>query len=110
MGITMQSRFRQRRSGRCTIMILAITACVLAAVHGLANGQVGPPKVIKASPDNGEVDVDAVKVIELRVTFDQAMNTTGASWVGGGETFPKATGKPRWQGDRTCVLPVQLEA
>lgn len=30
--------------------------------------------------------------------------------MGGGETFPKVTGKPRWLDDRTCILPVRLEA
>jgi RNA polymerase sigma-70 factor (ECF subfamily) len=32
------------------------------------------------------------------------------SWCGGGDTYPKTTGKPRWMADdRTCVLPVKLD-
>jgi RNA polymerase sigma-70 factor (ECF subfamily) len=67
-----------------------------------------PPRVVKASPDNGATGVDPATP-EIRVVFDQAMNTGGFSFVGGGETYPKARGKPTWLNDRTCVLPVALE-
>jgi RNA polymerase sigma-70 factor (ECF subfamily) len=67
-----------------------------------------PPRVVKASPDNGATGVDPA-TSEVRVVFDQPMNTGGFSFVGGGETYPKTRGKPAWVDDRTCVLPVALE-
>ena len=66
------------------------------------------PKVLQSSPANRAEDVDA-SVRELRVTFDQAMEQGGFSFVGGGPEFPKVTDKPHWVDDRTCVLPVELE-
>ncbi len=38
------------------------------------------------------------------------MDHSGHSFVGGGESFPKVTGKVRWLDERTCVLPVRLES
>ena len=67
------------------------------------------PKIVKMEPANGATDVDAATVKELRVTFDRDMNTGGFSWTGGGESFPKTTGEPKWINKRTCVLPVALE-
>jgi len=67
------------------------------------------PKVVKAVPDNGAKDVDP-STTEIRVTFDQPMQPGGFSWVGGGESFPKLNGKAHWADEKTCVLPVKLEA
>jgi hypothetical protein len=64
--------------------------------------------VVKAVPDNGAADVDPA-VREVRVVFDQPMDTSMFSFVGGGESFPKTRGQPFWADDRTCVLPVALE-
>jgi hypothetical protein len=66
------------------------------------------PRVIKSVPEAGAQNVD-YRITEIRVTFDQDMNRTQYSWVGGGPAFPKTTGQPRWEGKRTCVLPVKLE-
>jgi pentatricopeptide repeat protein len=65
--------------------------------------------VVKTVPENGASDVDP-NLKQIRVTFDQNM-TTGRnySWVGGGPTFPKTRGEPKWVNKRTCVLPVELE-
>ncbi len=83
-------------------IILALSAvCASTAVAG-------PPKVIRAVPDNGQIDVDP-NLREIRVTFDQDMSRGGFSWVGGGPSYPKTRGKPRWVNPRTCVLPVTLE-
>jgi peroxiredoxin len=66
-----------------------------------------PPRVVKAVPDNGDVNVDP-GLREIRVTFDQDM-ADGYSWVGGGEAYPKTHGRPRWVDSRTCVLSVTLQ-
>jgi hypothetical protein len=68
-----------------------------------------PPKVVKATPDNGATDVDP-NLKQIEIVFDQPMNHGGRSIVGGGPTFPKITGQPSWPNDRTIVIPVQLEA
>jgi len=67
-----------------------------------------PPKVIKATPDNGEKNV-APSTKEIRVQFDQAMNTGGYSICGGGANYPKTIGKPKWIDKKTIVLKVKLE-
>ncbi|MEZ6318728.1 MAG: S41 family peptidase [Phycisphaerales bacterium] len=66
-----------------------------------------PPKVVKALPDNGDVNVDP-SLTEIRITFSQPMDKGGWSFVGGGETYPEVTGQPRWVGSTTVVLPVKL--
>ena len=87
---------------RKALLIVALLWVLAAAVIAEA------PKVIKAVPDNGERNVDP-GLREIRVTFDQPMDTGGASFVGGGPTFPKLRGGPQWVDDRTCILPVQLD-
>ena len=69
----------------------------------------GPaPRVVATEPRNGDQDV-SLDLKEVVVTFDQDMNSSGFSFVGGGPAFPKASGKPAWKTARQCVLPVQLE-
>jgi hypothetical protein len=81
----------------------------LFVLVGLAAPALGDrPTVIKAVPDNGDADVHP-DLKEIRVEFDQDMDPGGYSWVGGGETYPKLRGRPRWISARVCVLPVQLE-
>ncbi|MCK4885868.1 MAG: right-handed parallel beta-helix repeat-containing protein [Planctomycetes bacterium] len=67
-----------------------------------------PPKVIKATPDNGEKNV-APSTKEIRIQFDQAMNTGGYSFCGGGANYPKTIGKPKWIDKKTVVLTVKLK-
>jgi hypothetical protein len=65
--------------------------------------------VVKASPGDGEMAVDYAKTTELRVVFDQRMDTAGGySVVGGGDSFPEVLGRPTWADDRTLVLPIRL--
>lgn len=85
-----------------------LLAVCLVWVTGSVAATAAPPKVIKAAPDNGATNVDP-DLREIRVTFDQDMNRGGFAWTGGGETFPKLRGRPRWVDKRTCVLPAQLE-
>ncbi len=66
------------------------------------------PRVAKATPDNGAKDVSP-SLKEFRVVFDQPMSQGGMSIVGGGPTFPKMVGRPRWVDDRTLVAAWQLE-
>lgn len=68
-----------------------------------------PPRVVSASPDNGQTDVNPATK-QLRIVFDQPMDPGGWSIVGGGPNFPKLIGKPRWVDDRTLVVDVQLKA
>lgn len=84
---------------------LAVVIGLLASASAIA----AAPKVAESQPKAGDNEVDP-KVRRLRVVFDQPMDHGGFSFVGGGETFPKVTGKPRWLDDRTCILPVRLEA
>ena len=66
------------------------------------------PTVIKATPDNGEKNVDP-SANEITIHFDQAMSTGSYSICGGGPNFPKTIGKAKWVGNDTVVLKVQLE-
>jgi hypothetical protein len=66
-----------------------------------------PPKVVEIVPENGAQNVDP-KLSQIRVVFDQDMNTRGFSVCGGGPKFPKLIGKPRWLNRRTLVMRVAL--
>lgn len=66
------------------------------------------PSIVNTTPSIGAASVSP-DTTEIRVTFDQDMGK-GMSWTGGGEVFPEVTDKPKWVDDRTCVLPVKLEA
>ncbi|MCY3684527.1 MAG: S41 family peptidase [Gemmatimonadetes bacterium] len=70
-----------------------------------------PPRVVRTVPENGAQSVD-VATMELRVTFDQPMDTKrGYSFVILGSKFvlPEVAGKPQWISDTTIVLPVKLK-
>src|SRR5688572_23976212 len=92
---------------------MKLRTCVPAAVVLLIASTFAagaPPKVVKAVPDDGDKDVDAAKTREIRVTFDQPMDTSGGwSIVGGGETFPKLVGRPKWVDERTLMIRVKLQ-
>lgn len=66
------------------------------------------PKVVSLEPANG-AEVDAKTVKKLVVVFDVPMSKDGHSFCGGGETFPKVNGRPKWEGDKTLVLEVELQ-
>ena len=68
-----------------------------------------PPAGARLEPAHEAVDVDAKKVTRLTVEFDRPMSTTGWSFCGGGPTFPKFAGQPRWTNRTTCVVDVVLE-
>jgi hypothetical protein len=80
-------------------LVAALPALVLAA----------PPRVVEATPRDGDRQVDPA-TRELRVVFDQPMDRdVGYSVVGGGETYPTVVGKPRWADERTFVLRIRLK-
>ncbi|MBN1555773.1 MAG: tetratricopeptide repeat protein [Phycisphaerae bacterium] len=55
-------------------------------------------------------DVDP-RLSKITVTFDQPMMDQSWSWTGGGQTYPKTTGKIHYDKERkTCTLPVKLQA
>lgn len=89
------------RAPRTIGVFMAIACCLAAATAD-------PPKVVKAVPDNGDVNVDP-SLREIRVTFDQDMSRQGFSWCGGGDSFPEVFGRPGWDGPRTAVLHVRLK-
>ena len=69
-----------------------------------------PPVVVQTVPRSGDKQVDAAKVKEIRVTSSKRMRDQSWSWAAiSDDSFPKATGKIRYDADRmTCTLPVQL--
>lgn len=86
--------------------VFLVAGSALAAAAGIVLGDA--PRVIRATPDNGDENVDpALK--ELRVEFDQDMSRGGHSVCGGGPTFPDITGKVKWEGKRVAVIPVKLK-
>lgn len=89
------------------MMMKALLLALLCVVGTVA--QAAQPKVVETQPKNGDRNVNP-RLRRLRVVFDQPMDHGGHSFVGGGDAFPKVTGKARWLDDRTCVLPVRLEA
>jgi len=92
-----------RKNGKSKLAFILILLCCLS-LPALAR----PPKVIKATPDNGEKNV-APSTKEIKIQFDQAMNTGGYSICGGGANFPKTIGKAKWIDKKTIVLKVKLE-
>ena len=66
------------------------------------------PKIVELFPD-GENAVTPGRTA-LRIAFDQPMRDS-FSVTGGGPSFPKVVGKPRWNEAHTVfTLPVELEA
>lgn len=83
--------------GAAAFTCLAVSAALAA-----------PPKVVKATPDNGAQNVDPA-LRQLRIEFDQPMDRGGWSVVGGGPKFPRFVGRLRWLNDRTAVWTWKLE-
>jgi hypothetical protein len=70
----------------------------------------GAPKVVETVPAALADDVDP-SLDKMSVTFNQPMMDRSWSWTGGGETFPKMTGRPQYDDAKTtCSVGVALEA
>ncbi len=67
-----------------------------------------PPRVLSVVPDHGDSEVEPGPG-RITITFDQEMSPRGYSVCGGGESFPKLSGRPRWEDPRTLVLTVTLQ-
>lgn len=70
------------------------------------------PKVVKTSPETGNMAVDP-SIKEITVTFNEDMMTDNMwSWVmASKETFPQINGQVHYLDDkRTCVAPVKLKS
>ena len=67
------------------------------------------PVVVRTMPALFADDVSP-SLKSIKVMFDQPMMDLSWSWCGSGDTYPKTTGKPRYnQSKTTCSLPVGLE-
>jgi hypothetical protein len=68
-----------------------------------------PPVVVKTNPQVFSNDIDP-SLSAITAIFNQPMMDKSWSWTGGGETYPKTTGQPSYDPNRTtCSLPVKLE-
>jgi hypothetical protein len=85
------------RSTAIMVLMVSAAVCQEAAAE--------PPKIVRTVPANGAT-VEA-SLSAIRVIFDQDMDSSSYSWTGGGPSFPKPAGKPRWNSSRECILPVQ---
>ena len=84
--------------------VVWVVLCLLFAAPGFSI----PPTVAEAVPDNGATGVDP-KLRQIKIVFDQDMETRGGySVCGGGETFPALVGRPRWADKRTFIMTVRL--
>jgi hypothetical protein len=82
---------------------------IVAAFALVGVAHASQPMVVSASPDLGDTDVDPT-ITQLRVEFDQDMDTRGGmSICGGGPRFPTITAKSTWESPRVLLIPVKLE-
>ena len=65
------------------------------------------PRVISLEPAL-DAEVDARAQARLVVEFDRPMSTASYSLCGGGPSFPKLAGQPRWESPTRLVVDVQL--
>jgi prepilin-type N-terminal cleavage/methylation domain-containing protein len=85
------------------MMMPAITKAWRAALQLVA------PVVMGTNPQAYANDVTP-SLEKITVTFDLTMKDNSWSWTGGGETYPRTTGQPSYDPNRTtCSLPVRLE-
>ncbi len=88
--------------GRSLAAMAVLVAC---GVTGLAAPlAAAPPKVVKASPDDGDAVDPALAT--LRVEFDQDMRRAGFSICGNDTGI---SGRPEWKSARVVEAPLKLE-
>jgi len=86
-------------------MIRTLVALLLASSSALAFQS--PPRVLSLDPAL-DSEIDARTQTRLVVEFDRPMSTAGYSLCGGGPSFPKLAGQPRWESPTRLVADVQL--
>jgi len=91
------------KSNHIKITLLVVSVFCLAG-----SAIAAPPKVVKTIPGNGERNVDP-KLRQIRIEFDQKMDTQGYSVCGGGPLYPKTIGKGKWVNSRAFVMRVRLQ-
>lgn len=103
------------RSSRLAGSHCGLFAELLVAIALLATGRTAwalepatSPRVVATTPTLEARFADPA-LEKLVVRFDQPMHRTSWSWCGGGPLYPEITGKPYFEDDTTCVLPVRLE-
>lgn len=84
---------------------ICLTIALLFALAQVT--QAAGPRVIFASPDDGQVDVSP-DLKEIRITFDTPMSDQGYSVPGGGDSYPDI-GDLKWIDDKTLSIPVTLK-
>jgi hypothetical protein len=80
----------------------AVAAGLAVALVFSVAAAAAPPRVIKASPDNGAVGVDPATP-EIRIVFDQRMSTGGFSFVGARSYGSSGNPKPHDLGNGVTV-------
>lgn len=86
------------------VLMVFVFSCLFTAAPALAVR----PTVVKTTPANGAKDVDPA-TRQIVIEFDQDMDTRGdMSICGGGDSYPKTVGRPRWHDKRTLILNVRL--
>jgi hypothetical protein len=88
--------------------MIAASAGLAAACFATLISAQSTPRVLSMEPPHDSCEVDASTTTKLVARFDQDMDTSGWSMIGGGETFPKVTGGPRWRDARTLEIEVEL--
>ena len=92
------------------IVTIAILVAASAAHSGSISAAAFPPVVVETVPAAGDHLVDP-SLREIRVTFSKDM-LTEEMWsfvYANPAPFPKRAGPIRYEGKRTCVMPVSLE-
>lgn len=91
-------------------MIILAAIVIAATTTGTAStepARADQPHVVEVTPGHGDV-VDAAAVREFRVRFDRDMSPRGQSACGVQGDWVQPGAAPRWEDDRTWVLPVRL--
>lgn len=87
---------------------LILVACTAILALSISSALAIIPRAIDITPPHNARDVNP-QLAEIRIAFDQPMDTTTYSITGGGTNFPTIVGTPRWVSDRVIVMQVQLE-
>lgn len=92
-----------------TVSLQAAPTATQKDAAGKATVAPARPGVVNTNPPAMAEDVDPA-LDKITVTFNTPMADRSWSWTGGGDTYPRTTGKPFYdEPKRVCTLPVKLE-